>query len=222
MKTIAIAAAAALSMGSAYAQPVLSGHRSTAPEFVYPKKKGTVLVNQTSGGAGIGIVSQNFESTYAIYDSADADSFTVPKGSTWTITEVVANGTYFNGSGPATSEEVTFYKSKKGAPTKKGVKACSYATVKGKDSSGAFTIELPTACVLKAGTYWVSVVANLAFSDGGEWGWNDATDTGPAQADWENPMGGFAIGCTKWTAELTCIADGQANGKDYELIGTSK
>ena len=220
MKTIAIAAAAALSIGSAYAaQPTVAGHGSAAPaQFVYPKKGGTVLVNQTTGGSDIGIISQNFESTYATYDSADADSFVVPKGKKWQVSEVVANGTYFNGSGPATSEDVTFYADKKGAPGK-AVKGCTYTDVKGKDASGAFTIKLKKACKLKAGTYWVSVVANLAFSAGGEWGWNDATDTGPAQADWENPAGGFGIGCTKWGVEQTCIADGQANGKSYELLG---
>jgi hypothetical protein len=220
MKTIAIAAAAALSIGSAYAaQPTVAGHGSAAPvHLVYPKS-GT-LVNQTTGGAGIGIVSQNFESTYAAYDSAGADAFTVPTGKKWKVSTVVATGTYFNGSGPATSEDVTFYADKKGAPGK-AVKGCTYTSVAGKDASGTFTIPLKKACKLKAGTYWVSVVANLAFSAGGEWGWDDATDTGPDQADWENPQGGFGAGCTTWAAELSCIPDGQANGKDYELLGKS-
>jgi hypothetical protein len=216
---LAIAAMLAATGGVSYAAKPTVAIRSSAPVHVFIPKKAKPLVNQTKGSTGNGIVSQNFESTFAQYDAADSDAFTVPQGSTWTVTSVVAGGVYFNGSGPATGEDVTFYANKKGAPGK-AIKACTYKAVKGKDSSGTFTIPLATACSLKAGTYWVSVVADLAFSVGGEWGWEDATETGPAQADWENPGGGFAIGCTKWTPELTCIANGQANGKYYELLGT--
>jgi len=220
-KTILLAAAAIFVGGASYAAvPTLAGHGNSTPVHVTPKK-GKPLVDQTSGGIGEGIVSQNFGSSYPTYSSADADAFTVPKGSTWSVTGVIANGEYFNGSGPATSENVTFYKDKKGAPSKKGLKACTYTGVAGTDASGSFTITLPAACSLKAGNYWVSVVANLDFDAGGEWGWNDATDLGPYQADWENPGGSFGVGCTTWEAELTCIDDGQANGKDYELLGTA-
>lgn len=205
---------------AAEGRPDLLGRSTHPANIVHPKKKGATLVDQTSGGAGIGIVSQTFQSSFSIYDAADADAFVVPTGKTWTVTSIVAAGTYFNGSGPATSEDVTFYADKKGVP---GAVVKAFPSVKGKDSAGTFTIAIPKL-KLKAGTYWVSVVANLSFggSPSGEWGWNDATDTGPHQADWENPGGGFGIGCTTWTAEATCIPDGQANGKDYELLGKSK
>ena len=223
MKTIAIAAIAAFTMGSAYAaQPTLSGHGSgTAPAFVPPKGGAKVLLNQTTGGTGNGIVSQNFESSLATYDSADADAFAVPTGTSWKVSQVVANGVYFNGPGPATSENVTFYADVRGKPGKP-VKGGTFTNVVGADASGAFTITLPKAVKLKGGkTYWVSVVANLAYAGGagGEWGWEDATQIGPEQADWENPGGGFGTTCTKWGVETTCIPNGQANGKSLELLG---
>ena len=221
-KTMLLAAAAVLAGGAAYAasSPSVAGHGSAAAHYVAPKGSGTI-VNQTTGGTGNGIVSQNFETSLQAYDAADADAFTITKSAK--ATGIVANGLYFNGPGPATSENVTFYKDKKGAPGS-AIKNCTYTNVNGTDASGVFTITFKKACKLKKGVYWVSVVANLNFAGGagGEWGWQDATETGPHQADWENPGGGFATACTTWMPELTCIPNGQTNGKSYVLNGTGK
>ncbi len=75
-----------------------------------------VLYNQNSNYAGGYVDSQNFTSIYEPYDDQAADDFVVPIGSTWTIREVDVSGAYFDGSAPASSENVIFYKDRKGSP----------------------------------------------------------------------------------------------------------
>src|SRR6202045_3440839 len=76
-----------------------------------------VLYNQNSN-FGYGVVSQNFTSGSfgTAYNAAAADDFIVPTGTAWTISEVDVTGSYFEGSGPAASEVVTFYANKHGRP----------------------------------------------------------------------------------------------------------
>jgi hypothetical protein len=229
-KTLLLAAAAAICLagGATYAATPEAAHFSAAakvaPNFGFHPKKLSVLYNQTSNNSGIGIDSQMFESEYSVYDDQAADDFTVPKGSTWTVEQVDASGEYFNGSGPAASENVYFYKaSKKGGPKKL---LMSFTGLKGKDSSGSFTITLPKGgMVLKAGHYFVSVQANCSFSGGcGEWGWNTTSagsTTYGSPAYWENPGDGFGV-CPSWGVETTCVPAGQGDDQIFELLGTSK
>lgn len=75
----------------------------------------TDLYYQNSDDAGVGINSQNFSSgTFSTYNSAGADDFAIPAGHKWKIREVDVTGTYFHGSGPASSENVCFYKNNNG------------------------------------------------------------------------------------------------------------
>jgi len=75
---------------------------------------------------------------------------------------------------------------------------------------------------LAAGTYWVSVVANMAFGSGGEWGWNtNNTVRGNASA-WQNPGSGFATGCSSWGRTTTCIPSGEGGDFSYALLGKIK
>jgi len=67
--------------------------------------------------------------------------------------------------------------------------------------------------MLAPGTYWVSVVANMDFSTGGEWGWNSRTATSNNPAVWQNPGGGFGM-CESWTPNATCIG----NPGDSDLL----
>jgi len=227
-KTLILAAAAALCLagGASYAAtPYASNVRAAgkaAPANFARDPTLSVLYNQQVDDSGIAIVSQMFEASYSIYDSAGADDFTVPTGSTWTVKEVEVTGQYFNGSGPASSENVTFYKVKNGLP-KKAVG--TYTAVKGKDSHGSFTIKLKPAMKLKAGTYFVSVQANLTYAGGGgEWGWESTTTSQSFgnSAAWENPGNGFATNCTTWAVEDVCIADGQGPDHLFSLLGSSK
>jgi len=128
----------------------------------------TVLYDQNSN-FGVGVISDNFSSTYSSYDSAAADDFVVPSGQIWHVAEVDVTGMYFNGSGPAKSEVVAFYtNTRKGKPGRvhRGPFALNCT-----DNTGSFQCILPKRVKLASGTWWVSVVANCSFSGCGEWGW---------------------------------------------------
>ncbi|MEI9932952.1 MAG: hypothetical protein WDM89_21075 [Rhizomicrobium sp.] len=82
----------------------------------------------------------------------------------------------------------------------KGVKGGEVDNAAGSDSSGSFAIPLGKGVALKAGHYWVSVVANCSFSGGcGQWGWgNPALRPASAMAlCGRNPGGGFGL-CPTW------------------------
>jgi hypothetical protein len=216
-KTVLFATAAvlALSVGASAGVSV-----STKGLNIHAQQKAThnvgssVLYDQHGTDSGIGIVSQNFQSSFDIYDAQAADDFVVPGGHRWRVREVDATGVYFNGVGPADSETVTFYKDDHGKPGK----MVSTDTVTGTDDGfGSFTISLSKAGspILKGGhgdgkTYWVSVVANMDFFVGGEWGWENQTTVVGNPAQWQNPGGGFGV-CPTWEDENVCIADGQGD-----------
>ena len=174
---IALAAALAVSAsGAALAGPVMQFH-STKAHHGAPRgtdRKLGVLYDQTSNDSGTAFVSQNFEASLSNYDTAAADDFVVPKGQTWNVKEVDVIGAYFNGYGPNASEDVTFYADDKGKPGKP-VKKGSFSNLSGSDDGGSLAISLAKGVKLKPGHYWVSVVANLDFDTGGEWGWEVQT-----------------------------------------------
>lgn len=178
------------------------------------------LYNQNNNGGGVGIVSQNFEPAYDAYDSQGADDFKVPRGHTWTVTQISVTGSYFYGPGPADSETVTFFSDAAGAP---GATVVS-RTVVGSDPDGlgSFSIKL-AGVTLPAGKYWVSVQANMSLESGGEWAWGTRlTQRGVHASMWQNPLDGFATGCTAWGDQQTCLGL-QGEGPDFMfgLHGTS-
>jgi len=167
----------------------------------------TVLYNQNSN-FGYGIDSQNFTGGTSAYTDAAADDFVIPAGRKWKITEVDVTGMYFNGSGPAKSEVVTFYSDRKGYPDKpRGT-----YTLNCVDTAGSFACKLPgKGLSLYGGTsgkaHWVSVVANCAFFGGncGEWGWVQNTRIRNNEGVWQNPENGFGTGCTTWGRISACL-----------------
>lgn len=159
------------------------------------------LHDENKDDAGIAVFSQNLDDTQA------ADDFVVPKGHTWQIKEVDVTGVYFNGSGPASSENVVFYSDNGGLPGDLLV-ACPNQNGAG-NGFGSFAINLSKSCKVslsgnaneEAGekaknvTYWVSVQANLDFSGGGgEWGWELSFDTNGNPAAWRGET------CPTWCA----------------------
>ena len=191
----------------AIAGPSTITHK-TAHRFISGNPPGSAtLYDQNGNDGGTGVSSQNFESSFDAYDDQGADDFVVPSGHTWTVKEVDITGVYYNGYGPAASETVYFYKNKGGLP---GKLAAECDGVAGSDNgSGSFTIKIPKSCKvkLKAGTYWVSVQANMDFLSGGQWGWEvNSVQNGNASA-WQNPGGGFGV-CPTWGTTLSCIGYG--------------
>jgi len=214
-------AAFALTAGGAYAgAPTVAG-TGARPHYIHhfgSTPGSTVLYNQNSNDGGTGVDSQNFESTYAAYDDAGADDFKVPKGHTWKVKEVDVTGVYFSGSGPASSENVIFYKDASGLP---GAKVAEVDGRTGTDSGGSFAIKFGKGNTVKLtkGKYWVSVVANCSFTGGcGEWGWEVNSVQHGNMSAWENPGGGFGV-CPTWGTTESCI--GYGPDFMFELKGSS-
>ncbi len=233
LRTSALAAAAALP-GLAQAQGV-AAQSVNAPSGSTIATPGTsialpnaanVLYNQTANGAaGVYHVSQKFEKAYASRDDQIADDFTVPSGKTWTVSGVVAVG-YFS-SRPGTSENVFLYKATAaGLP---GMKVMEFDNVKGKTSNavtndGTISLTLPKPVVLKAGTYFVSVQANLSLETQGIWGWQvtaAGNKTKGYAAVIRNPGNGLNSGCTKWKAINSCQYNQQGSDFLFKIIGTA-
>src|SRR5690242_10152744 len=155
----AVAALLVVGLGTgAGAGPSVSpgiAHRGGAHVLVRPSALKS-LYDQNDLDQGIGIVSENFgEPMFAIYDAQGADDFTVPSGTQWKVKEVDVTGVYFNGSGPAASENVSFYQSSSGRP---GALIHKYSRIVGVDNgTGSFAIDLGRGVKLEEGHYWVSV-----------------------------------------------------------------
>jgi hypothetical protein len=106
---------------------------------------------------------------------------------------------------------VTFYKGK-GKPGKvlKDFQGASYTDA----AFGSFDVTTKGKISKKA--HWVSVQANLAFSSGGEWGWNTNNTARQNNSMWQNPGGGFATGCSTWGDQQTCLG-AQGQGPDFSF-----
>jgi hypothetical protein len=168
--------------------------------------------------SGYGLVSQNLGKGNSD-DTQSADDFTVPKGKTWAITEVKVDGFYSSGGGPATSENVFFYKT-----TVKNKEALpgtvvKKVTLKGTGAKGTFMIFGIKGVSLAAGHYWVSVQANMSS---GEWYWASRTQQSGSPAMWKNPGNGFGSGCTNWTRYQSCTGASGRPDFMFSLYGTSK
>jgi len=208
--SLLLAAAAVLMLApAAQAKPVLAGRSPAAAKIVGADRTLDVLYDQHGADSGIGILSQNFESSFDAYDSQAADDFIVPKGAKWSVREIDAAGVYFNGKGPAASVNVFFYYRGKGH--KPGEVRASYAEIlPSTDNGGSFVLALPKRVRLHPGRYWLSVQANMDVTAGGEWGWENQTTVVGLPAQWRNTGGGLGV-CPEWAQEDTCISAGQGD-----------
>lgn len=178
----------------------------------------TTLYDQAGSDSGIGIVSQNFESTFDAYDCTGADDFVVPKGVVWRIKEVDITGTPFDGSGIASSENVSFYKGKKNRP---GAPIATFENIVGAtNESRSYFVTLDRTVRLGPGQYWLSFQVNESFNLEGEWGWEAREDVVGSPSVWRNPNDGFQTGCTDWGRQTDCIPDGQGD-QMFALKGRS-
>ena len=81
-----------------------------------------------------------------------------------------ADGTYAFGPGPAIDWNVFIYTDSGGLPGTQIFSATHQPVVV---VGTTFTVNLPVAAVLSAGTYWVEIQANMTFTPQGEWEWTD-------------------------------------------------
>jgi hypothetical protein len=181
-----------------------------------PARPNVVLYDQYNNAGLNASLSQEFEPANATFSSQVGDDFVVPAGQTWNITEVDAQGAYFNGAGPATSFNVFFY-SNSGTLPGTPVYTATAQTYTGGPTD--FVVNLATPAVLAGGqTYWVSVQAVMSFTQGGEWGWQDRSVTSNSPSAWRNPGGGFGV-CPSWGVKTVCIP-GSGPDAVYRLVGT--
>ena len=114
-KTALLAATAvvAVTAGHCMAGPNLGPVAKAANIRPIPPKA-NILYTQNKD-YGYAIISQNF-SSQSQDNAAAADDFVVPAGKTWKVTEVDVEGQYFEGTGPAKSEVITFSRNDNGHP----------------------------------------------------------------------------------------------------------
>lgn len=224
-KTVLFASAAVLALtGASYAGGAhqvttgITGHY--AKQHITHTPKGSVtLYDQTGNDSGAASTSQNFESSFDAYDSFGADDFTVPKHHKWVVKEVDVTGQYRYSGGFAATANVAFYADKNNLPGSV-VASCPAADTHDSGQSGSFTLNCKAK--LKKGHYWVSVQANLDFFGGPaeQWYWEISTSTPGSPAAWQNPGGGFGVGCTTWGTLASCL--GTSGSWMFALKGKDK
>ncbi len=211
-------AAAAFTVCSASAAPIVSNHVGAAATPAFPAPNGTsvVLYDQTDSAGTNGFPAQNFETAYDAYDSEGADDFVVPAGG-WTVDTV--NLVTSTGTPAATTASVSFYPDAGGLPA--AAPTCSDAAAAANVTAASTTITLTTPCVLgTAGTYWVAVQVNQNFGTNGQIFWSTRTVQSNSPYAWRNPGDGFASGCTDWAGGAAC---GVGGGVDpdalFQIVG---
>ena len=184
-----------------------------------PDVPDSVLYDQLNNPGTVSTNSQDFEAAFDAFDNFLADDFVVPAGQTWNITEVDAQGLYFNGPGPAASFNVFFYQNSGTLPGTNVYTATGQPYV---NNAGVFQVTLAVPAVLTAGTYWVSVQARQDDVPAGQWGWTDRTVQSNNPAAWQNPGGGFGVGCLTWGVRQVCTSSpaGEAD-QMFRLIGSA-
>ncbi len=179
-----------------------------------PKFPEVILYDQLDNPGAISWVSQEFPDM-PDFTAFLADDFVVPGGQTWQVTEVHAQGAYFNGSGPANNFNVFFYQDNGGLP---GTNVHTRTAQSYVDSGGVFEVFLTVPVTLAPGMYWVSVQAHMIFDPNGQWGWTERTVQANSAAAWQNPGGGFGV-CSTWGVRTSCLGAGDPD-QMFRLIGT--
>jgi hypothetical protein len=180
-----------------------------------PKFPNVILYDQLDNLGTNSWTSQEF-TDFPEFTSFLADDFFVPGGESWRITEVHAQGVYFNGPGPANNFNVFFYQDSGGLP---GTNVSTRTAQPYVESGGVFEVFLIAPVTLAPGTYWVSVQAHMIVVPNGQWGWTERTVQSNSPAAWQNPGGGFGV-CPTWGVRVTCIGGPAAPDQMFRLIGT--
>jgi hypothetical protein len=179
-----------------------------------------ILYDQTDSAGTNSITSQEFEPANAAFDNQAADDFVVADAGGWTIDGLFMPGAYFNGIGPTPAVNVYFYADNSGLPA--GTALYTYDGLTSfTDFGGDLTIDLSASpAVLAAGTYWVSVQADMDFAAGGQWGWTERTVQSNSASAWRNPGDGFLTGCLDWSPRAATCLVGTEPDLLFQVLGT--
>jgi N-acetylneuraminic acid mutarotase len=162
--------------------------------------------------------SQDFEPANDAFDTEAADDFIIPGGPAWNIDTVEVAGVYSTGGGPAASFHVRFYAN---AGTLPGALLHTRLAQAYTGAAGDASITLVPPVSLGPGTYWVSVQARQDFTPFGQWFWETRSVQSNNPAAWQNPGGGFGVGCTTWGVRTTCLTTIAGPDHVYRLLGTA-
>jgi len=139
----------------------------------------------------------------------------------WTITSVYAAGS-FAGTHPepfvVPGVNVFVYED---AGSQPGALVASYETVSPTTEPDDLTVPLDPPLSLQAGTYWISIQADLSsltMQDGWAWAFRTRDVTGDV-AVWTNPGDGYGRGAVSWTS-LNQL-EGRDEDFEFDLRGTA-
>jgi hypothetical protein len=170
------------------------------------------------GGVAEEIVSQDFLPDSNRYDSEAADDFVVPEGTTWTVTQVDADGWESTIGQPTPSFNVRFYSHAGALP---GTLVAERLGQSYSGAGGDVQVAVSPGVVLPPGHYWISLQAVESVSSTA-WYWQDRALQAGEPAAWRNPPGGFTPRCPSWTERRDCSRSYPANADHvWRLRGAS-
>jgi hypothetical protein len=146
-----------------------------------------------------------------------ADDVVVPAGQTYVVSRVWAHGSYSGGGGPIDGVDVKFLADAGGNP---GALACGYTALVpvGRLDVSDFVVDLPTACRLGAGTWWLSVQARMPFNPRGQWFWAEASGSAGSGYRFQDTTNALGTGCTSWNTGPACFEPDPVNANTCFLL----
>ena len=146
-----------------------------------------------------------------------ADDVDVPPAGIYVVQRVWAHGSYGSGAGPADGVDVKFFNDTGGVP---GAVACGYTSLApvGRADVSDFVVDLPTACRLTTGKWWVSVQARQPLNPKGQWFWAETSATSGLAYQFQDPSNVLGTGCTTWNSGAACFEPDPANTNTCFLL----
>lgn len=193
--------------------PDVAAAQSEAPVAISAQSE---CFDQVVGDAPSAIISQNFEPDFDIYDTQAADDFVLTEPCRRPVLYI--DGRYTSGVDEADSFNVTIYRSKRHAPGRleRQLEALPY-TEPCAQPWGCTQIVLRKT--LQPGHWWLSVQANLSYTDSGgqQWQWATNYRVRRIAAMWQNPGDGFGTSCTTYQDLIGCVGSGVGLGGDLSF-----
>jgi hypothetical protein len=187
----------ALAVAGSLVLPATAAVASTGGAAATP----TRCYSQLSLDTGVSNVSDKYEPVFHAYDNRAADDFVLTKPCRVRSIDVI--GTFYDGIGPAESEQVRLSYDNGGTP---GATIASQRVIGTYVfGGGSFHLVLHRPIRLPLGTYWLSVRANVIFEQSGQWGWNSIDHRVGALPVWKNPLDGYQTGCTTYQPLHVCL-----------------
>lgn len=197
--------------------------------LVFPATAQVLLFDQTDNPTTNGLVAQDFDAFYNSYDCRIADDFVVPTSETWYIDSIKLFGFYGGTQHVDTAGVfVTIYNNNAGA-IGTSVFTSTINVNLDPDEDGSIVGYWSTPIQLSAGTYWLAAAARKDYTTsgaGGIWYWRLESSNVGYTAKWENPIGGWAAGCTSWTninaSGCVSVANSGVTFQIYGCYGPTK